>query len=95
MQQFYFYVYRKITTWTREKHSISAETKENAINKMIIEFKDNELDDTDTYIEQEHLFECDTLMDIEDNNGNATAELYYDADNGMEFIIDNLKNVEI
>jgi hypothetical protein len=34
-------------------------------------------------------------MDIEDNNGNATAELYFDADNGIEFIIDNLHNVKI
>lgn len=96
MEQFYFYVDRKITTWVREKHSISAESKENAIEQMIYEFNHNQLDDTDTFIEQEHLYDTDTIMDIEDNNGNATCELYFDDDvTGNEFLIDNLNNINI
>jgi hypothetical protein len=92
--QYYFYVDRKITTWVREKHSISAESKEEAIREMILEFKENELEDTMTYVEQEHLYDTDTQMDIEDNNGNSTAELYFGI-NQTEFIIDNLGNTKI
>jgi len=44
--QYYFNVERKITTWVRERHSISAESKEDAIKQMILEFKDNELEDS-------------------------------------------------
>jgi hypothetical protein len=94
MEQFYFCVDRKITTWVRERHSISAESKEDAIRQMLIEFKENELEDTLTYVEQEHLYDTDTQMDIEDNNGNPTAELYFGA-NQTEFIIDNLGNTKI
>ena len=96
--QYYFNVERKITTWVRELHSISAESKEEAINQMVVEFKKDELGDTDTYIEQEHLFDCETYMDIEDNNGSATAELYFDGTYGgknREFIIDNLNKNNI
>jgi hypothetical protein len=51
-----------------------------------------------TYVEQEHLYDCDTNMDIEDNDGNATCELYFDGNFGdsyREFIIDNLNKNEI
>ena len=37
MEQFYFNVERKITTWVRELHSIRAGTKEEAVEKMIAE----------------------------------------------------------
>jgi hypothetical protein len=97
MEQFYFNVERKITTWVRERHSISAESKEDAIKQMIVEFKEDELDCSDTYIEQQHLYDCDTTMDIEDNDGNATCELYFDGNFGdvyREFIIDNLNNTK-
>ena len=96
--QYYFNVERKITTWVRELHSISAESKEDAIKQMINLFKESELDDTDTYCEQEHLYDTDTTMDIEDNGGNATAELYFDGtfgDKDREFLIDNLNNNNI
>ena len=93
MEQFYFNVERKITTWVRELHSISAESKEDAIKQMIVAFKEDELEDTDTFCEQEHLYDTDTSMDIEDNGGNATSELYFDGtfgDKDREFIMDNL-----
>jgi hypothetical protein len=96
--QYYFNVERKITTWVRERHSISAESKEDAIKQMLILFKEDELDESDTYCEQQHLYDCDTCMDIEDNNGQATSELYFDGtfgDRKMEFIIDNLNKNEI
>jgi hypothetical protein len=96
--QYYFNVERKITTWVRELHSITAESKEEAIKQMILEFKKDELGDTDTYVEQEHLCDCDTYMDIEDNNGSATAELYFDGtfdDRNREFLIDNLNKNQI
>ena len=96
--QYYFNVERKITTWVRELHSVTAESKEEAIKKMIAEFKKDELEDTDTYVEQDQLFDTDTNMDIEDNLGFATCELYYDGtfDNrDREFIIDNLGKTKI
>jgi hypothetical protein len=98
MEQFYFNVERKITTWVRELHSISAESKEEAIKQMINLFKEGELDESDTFCEQEHLYDCDTCMDIEDNDGNATSELYFDGtfgDRDREFIMDNLNKTEI
>ena len=91
MEQFYFNVERKITTWVRELHSIQAGTKEEAVEKMIAEFKENELD-ADTFCEQEHLYDTDTLLSIEENDGNATCELYFDGEGDREFIIDNLNN---
>ena len=91
MEQFYFNVERKITTLVRELHSIRAGTKEEAVEKMIAEFKDNELD-ADTFCEQEHLYDTDTLLSIEENDGNATCELYFDGEGDREFIIDNLNN---
>jgi len=93
MEQFYFNVERKITTWVRELHSIRAGTKEEAVEKMIAEFKDNELD-ADTFCEQEHLYDTDTLLSIEENDGNATCELYFDGEGDREFIIDNLNNTK-
>jgi hypothetical protein len=98
MEQFYFNVERKITTWVRERHSITAESKEDAIKQMIFLFKEDELDDSDTYFEQEHLYDCDTYMDIEDNDGNSTCELYFDGSSGdsyKEFLIDNLNKNQI
>ena len=59
-----------------------------------IEFKDNECEDTTSYIEQEYVHETETPMSIEDNDGNATAELYY-GDRQTEFIIDNLGKTTI
>ena len=82
MEQFYFNVERKITSWVRESHSITAESKEDAIKQMVTEFKKDELGDTETYVGQEHLFDCETYIDIEDNDGNATAELYFDGTYG-------------
>ena len=98
MEQFYFNVERKITTWVRELHSITAQSKDEAIKQMKAEFKKDELGDTETYVEQEHLFDCETYMDIEDNSGNATCELYFDGTyegSNREFIIDNLNKNQI
>jgi hypothetical protein len=93
-KEHYFYVERKMTIWVRERHDIVAETKEEAIKKMIVEFQDNECEDTTSYIEQEYVHETETRMSIEDNDGNATAELYY-GDRQTEFIIDNLGKTTI
>ena len=98
MEQFYFNVERRISTWVRELHSISAESKEDAIKQMIVGFKLDELEDTDTYVEQDQLFDTDTKMSVEDNLGFATCELYFDgtfADKDREFIMDNLNKTEI
>ena len=47
-KEHYFYVERKMTIWVRERHCIEAESKQDAIEKMIVEFKDNECEDTTT-----------------------------------------------
>jgi hypothetical protein len=93
-KEHYFYVERKMTIWVRERHCIEAESKQDAIEKMIVEFKDNECEDTTSYYEQEHLHETETPMSIEGNEGNATCELYYGT-NQEEFIIDNLGKTTI
>jgi hypothetical protein len=95
MQHFNFYVDRKITTWMRERHDIMAESKEEAIKLILAEWNDNECEG-DTFIEQERMYDTDTPMDLEDNNGNPTCELYFnDEITGDELIIDNLNNTEL
>lgn len=85
--EFDFYIDRKMTVWVREQHSIQAETLEEATNKMIEKFKNNDLDET--FYEQETLYDTMVEMEPGDNGGNPTAELFeYGAG---EVIIDNVK----
>lgn len=92
MQEFEFYLDKKITTWLREKHFVKAKTKKEAIEIMKQSFKKDLC--SDTFYEQERLYDTDEYMEPEYNHGQATAELYADTNLGDEFIIDNLNNTE-
>ncbi len=88
MKEFEFYLDKKITTWLREKHSIEAECYQEAVNLMQEAFKRNFCENT--FYDQERMYDTDEYMSVEDNKGQATAELYADTENGDELIIDNL-----
>jgi len=92
MQEFEFFLDKKITTWLREKHSVKAKTRKEAIEIMKVSFKKNLCDST--FYEQERMYDTDEYMEVGDNQGQATAELYADTNLGDEFIIDNLNNTQ-
>lgn len=74
MQQFDYYLDRKITVWVRELHTIDAESKEEADKEMVNRFHDNMC--VDTFDEQEYMFDTEEYLEPGDNGGAATAELY-------------------
>lgn len=74
-KEFDFYIDRKVTIWVREQHTIEAENEEAAKKEMIEAFKDNMC--SESFNEQEHLYDTETLMETEDNDGQPTAELFY------------------
>jgi len=92
MKEFEFYVDKKITTWLREKHCVKAKTYKEAVEIMTQSFKEDYC--SDTFYEQERLYDTDEYMEPVDNQGQATAELYADTNLGDEFIIDNLNKNE-
>ena len=75
-EEYDFYIYRKITMWVREQHTIEAESLDEAKKEMIERYKDSF--SSETFKEQEFLF--DTIEDIDsgDNGGEPTVELYTD-----------------
>ena len=84
-KEFEFYIEEKLMIWNRLKFSVEAETLEEAKEKakyMVtkeredIEFWDNVM-----------LYDTLTEMEVGDNEGNATLELYCDKD--AELIYDN------
>jgi hypothetical protein len=80
-QEFDFYIDEKVTIWNRLKFSVEAETldeaKEKAKYMVVKEREDIEFWD--------NLMLYDTLTELEpeDNEGNATLELFCDKDGEM------------
>jgi len=74
-EKFDFYIDRKVTIWVREQHSIEAESEEEARKEMIEAFKDNVC--SESFDEQEWLYDTETFMEPGDNGGQSTAELFY------------------
>ncbi len=74
-EKFDFYIDRKVTIWVREQHSIEAESEEAAKKEMIEAFKDNFC--SESFDEQEWLYDTETFMEPGDNGGQSTAELFY------------------
>jgi len=85
MKTYTFYVDRKITTWERETHEVEAETHREAADKMIESFNANLCDSTDTFLEQEILYDHNEYIAPENNVG-PTAELY---DSELELLANN------
>jgi hypothetical protein len=84
METFNFYLDQKVTTWYRTNYEVEAETLEEAKQKAIQLYKQDELDD----FGWEQLGGNQEIMTIEDNGNFATAEIYTD-DGTM--IFDNTK----
>lgn len=74
MQNFDFFIDRKITSWVREYHSIEAESLDEAKAEMAARFHNNMC--VDTFDEQEPLHDTEEYLEPGDNDGNPTAELY-------------------
>ncbi len=80
MKKFRFYVDQRIKTWERTRFAIEAEDKKEAVKKAIEFLKDsNECLDN---VEVEILYETSTEMDVEENRGAATRELF--SEDGQE-----------
>ena len=75
-QTFDFYIDRKVTIWVREQHSIEAESEEEAKKEMIEAFKDNFC--SESFDEQEWLYDTETMLEPGDNGGESTAELFFE-----------------
>lgn len=73
-QDFGFYVDRKVTIWIREHHHIKANSYEAAKKEMIESFHDNLC--SETFSEQEHLYDTEQLIEPGDNGGHPTIELF-------------------
>ena len=78
----------------RDSHTIKAETYEEAVKLMKQSFQKDICDSGNTYYGQERMYYTDEYMEVKDNRGQATAELYADTELGEQFIIDNLNNTE-
>lgn len=78
METFTFYLDRKVTAWYRETHEIEAESLEDAKKQMIESFNEGYTDET--FIQQELIHDTIENMEVEDNDGWPTAELFDDED---------------
>lgn len=87
-KDFIFYVDRKVTIWARETHIVEAETLEEAKEEMMGAFHDNMC--SETFDEQEWLYDTETFLEPGDNGGAPTAELYCDADDSFEPLTTNV-----
>lgn len=90
MEYYNFTLNRKYTVWERETHEVSAESEEEAKEKMIELFKNAAADynELDTFIEVETLYDSMEQMTPTENGGEATAELLT---MGGEIIVTNSK----
>ena len=84
MKEFDFYIDTKVTTWYRTKFSVEAENEEEA-KKKAIEFLDSDERDITPWEQEVETIE---VMDVGDNDGQPTEELY---DISGNMIWDNVK----
>jgi hypothetical protein len=86
MENFDFFIDRKVTIWNREYHTIEAKSLDEAKAKMATMFSNNMIENTFKY--QDTLFDTEETMEPGDNGGNATIELYCSEDD--QFITSNI-----
>jgi hypothetical protein len=84
MEEFDFYIDTKVTTWYRTNFSVEAENEEEA-KKKAIEFLDSDERDITPWEQEVETIE---VMDVGDNDGQPTEELY---DISGNMIWDNVK----
>jgi len=82
-----FYIDRKVTNWVREWHECEAESLEEAKKEMIEAFHDNMCVNTFNY--GEGLDDTCEYLEPGDNDGEPTAELFYDDGSGYKVITTN------
>lgn len=75
MENFDFYIDRKVSIWVREFHSIEAKSLEEAKEKMIEEFDSGH---GDYLCDREEFWDTYTELTPSQNGGRPTAELYYE-----------------
>jgi hypothetical protein len=92
MNSYTFYVEKKVSLWERETHEVEAETYEEAKDKIIKMFKEDECESGESFIETETLYDTMHHTTVEDNDGYPTAELY---DEAMVLIVDNTEKTEL
>jgi hypothetical protein len=85
-QDFRFYIDRKVTIWVREHHHIEAESYEAARMEMMEAFHDNLC--SETFSEQEWLYETEETIEPGDNGGASTIELLSELD--MDTLTSNI-----
>ena len=79
-EDFSFYLDKKVTVWIREHHHIKAESYEAARMEMMEAFHDNLC--SETFTEQEFLYDTEDLIEPGDNGGEPTIELISDNEAG-------------
>ena len=77
-KEFHFFLDQKVTTWYRTNFTIEAENEEEA-KKNALEFHEQGKTEDIGWEQQDDVNE---VMDVEDNDGNNTEELYYAGLNG-------------
>jgi hypothetical protein len=80
-QEFDFYIDEKVMIWNRLKFSVEAETLEEA-KDMAIFMVTQDREEIDFY-DFELLHDTLTELEIEDNDGNSTIELYCEKDTDL------------
>jgi hypothetical protein len=80
MAQYHFYIDEKVTVWNRRKYRVTARSKAKAVEIMKQEFNDPKYElDHDSEI----LWDTESVVNKEDNNGVPTRELI-DRNNGKD-----------
>jgi len=92
MKSFNMYLDQKITTWMRTEFEVEAETIEEAKKLAIKKYERGDLDEIG-WVEVENSQE---VMQPKENDGFATAELYYwdDVAKGNDEFYSNKTNLE-
>jgi hypothetical protein len=80
-QEFDFYIDERVMIWNRLKFSVKAETLEEA-KDMAIFMVTQDREEIDFY-DFELLHDTLTELEIEDNDGNSTIELYCEKDTDL------------
>jgi hypothetical protein len=80
-QEFDFYIDERVMIWNRLKFSVEAETLEEAKEKAVF-MVTNDKEEIDFY-DFELLHDTLTELEIEDNDGNSTIELYCEKDTDL------------
>jgi hypothetical protein len=88
-QEFDFYIDERVMIWNRLKFSVEAETLEEA-KDMAIFMVTQDREEIDFY-DFELLHDTLTEMEIEDNDGNSTIELYCEKDTDLIYENANAK----